>query len=388
MPDVYGTHGRSTQSGLTDTKGNKKAMIHEFRSWVYACIDARAKEVQAAVFDVYVKQASLKLKPVQETHPLVNLLSNPNPFMTRSELFYISVAHMDLTGDCFWYTPRNGLGVPAEVWPLVPYRVKIVPSKEKFISHYEVSVGHGETIPIGIEEMVHLRYPNPDNPYYGASPLMASAHAVDINIFQHEYQRQFYKNYAVPDFAFVTEDRLDDITWKRMQNEIVKKYGGSENRMIPMLLEGGADFKRIGVSPKEMNWLVENKATMQSIAGIFKVPPSKIGQEDVPNRAVAEASDYTFSKSVIEPILGMIDERLTQDLAKDFDERLVIKHRSTIKDDEERSARVRQIRVTSGYSINELRERDGQEKVDGGDAILVPSNYVPLNQPKPQESAT
>jgi len=384
MPDVYGSYASgATQTGLQDKKGNKKALMSEFRSWVFACIDARAKEVQGAVFDVFVKQASLKLKPVQETHPLVKLLSKPNPFMTRSELFYISTAHMDLTGDAFWYTPRNGLGIPAEIWPLIPYRVKIVPSKENFISHYAVSVGHGETIPIYPEEMVHLRYPNPNDPYYGASPLMAAAHAADINIFQHEFQRQFYKNYAVPDFAFVTEERLDDVTWNRMKKEIKAKYGSAENRMIPMLLEGGADFKRIGVSPKELNWLSENKATMQSIAGIFKVPPHKLGMEDVPNRATAEAADYSFSKGVIEPILGMIDERLTQDLAADFDERLVVKHQSTVKDDEERHARVRQIRVTSGYTINELRTQDGQEEIEGGDVILVPSSSKPLNATEP-----
>lgn len=379
MPDVYNVHGSgATQSGLTDKKGNKRAMMAEFRSWVYACIDARAKEVQGAVFDVFVKQATEKLKPVQMSHPLVRLLNNPNPFMTRSELFYISIAHMDLTGDAFWYTPRNGLGVPAEIWPLIPYRVKIVPSKDKFISHYEVSVGMGETIPIMSDEMVHLRYPNPNDVYYGMAPLMAAAHATDINIFQHEYQRNFYKNYAVPDFAFVTEDRLDEVTWGRMKAEIEDKYGKAENRMVPMLLEGGADFRRIGVSPKEMNWLSENKATMQSIAGIFKVPMHKLGMEDVPNRATAEAADYSFSKGVIEPILGMMDERLTQDLASDFDERLVIKHQSTVKGDVERDARVREVRMRSGYSVNELREMDGQEKVEGGDEILVPSNYVPL----------
>lgn len=384
MPDIYGTQSMPNFFGTGNKMRTKKEQLENFRSWVYSCVDTRAKEVQAAEFQVLQRTRQNEFKEVGFDHPLIRLLSDPNPYFTKTEILYVSVVHLDLTGDCFWYTPLNGLGVPAEVWVLPVDKVKIIPGKkddESFVSHYELNIGHGNTMRFGAEEIVHLRYPNPTDMYYGMSVLKAANYAADINNYQHEYQRHFYRNYATPDIAFVTLNKLDGDTAKRFKADLQKQYGGGEKRGLAMLLEGGMDVKRIGVTPKELNWLVENRATMQEIAGIFKVPPSKIGQEDVPNRAVAEASEYSFSKGTIEPILTMFDERLTQDLAREFDERLVVRHKSTVREDEERRARVDQIRISSGQlTINESRKSQGLDEVEGGDEILVPTSLRKLNE--------
>jgi HK97 family phage portal protein len=380
MPNIYSLNGPESQFGLMDRKGDKRAMLQAYRSWVFACVDTRAKEIQAAEFRVLARTNQKESYEVELDHPLVALLNDPNPYLTTSELLYTTVVHMDLTGDCFWYTPRNGLGVPGEIWILPPDRVSIVPSKQNFISHYEVRNDNGDTMLFESDEIVHLRYPNPVDPYYGFSVLMAAAYLVDIDKFQHEYQREFYRNWAVPEFALKTEAKLDNDTRKRLQRDWQKNYSGGKNRGKIAILEAGLDITRLGVNPKELNWLAENKATMQTIAGMFKVPPSKLGQEDVPNRAVAEASDYSFSKNTIEPILRMLCERLTQDLARDFDERLVVQHVSTVRDDEERKARIRQINLQAGFtSRNEERRSEGLPDIAGGDEILVPTNFVPLS---------
>jgi len=97
------------------------------------------------------------------------------------------------------------------------------------------------------------------------------------------------------------------------------------------------------------------------------------------NRANADANDYTFSANVIEPILNLLDERMTKDLAIKFDPRLIVKHDSTIRDDDKAEADVAKVRLSAGMTtINEERLAEGYEPVEGGDEILVPRNMVTL----------
>lgn len=381
IPNIYGVGAHEEQLGLSNAYlTDRSQMLRYFESWIYACIDVRGKGVQSAVHMVQYKKG-MRYENVSDRHPLVKLLNDPNAFMTRQELLYTTVAHLDLTGNAFWYTPVNGLGVPAEIWPLPPDKVKIIPDRNRYISHFLVETDPANPIRLELDEIVHMKYPHPNDSYYGMSPLKAAAYAADINRYQHRYQRWFFENYAVPEFLLKTEQKLGNDVVKRLRKDWKKLYGAGPKREVLAILEQGLDVAKLGVSPKDLDWLATNKATMAEICGIYQVPPHKIGQQDVPNRAVAEASEYAFAKTVVEPILDMIDARITQDLAWEFDDKIVVRHQPTIPEDIERAARVRDLNVRAGITTrNEERERLALPAVEGGDEILVPLNYAPLSQ--------
>ena len=383
LPNIYGIRGHESQVGILDARGNKTNMLAAYRSWVYAAVSIRAKAIAGARFGVYVKRGQDELEEVRPDHPLVRLLEEVNPIVTRSEMLHVTSAHQDLTGDAYWYVPKNGLGVPAEAWVLPPDRMYIIPTKDGGIARYELRTGV-EVIPFDPEEVVHFRHPNPASFYYGQSVLMAAAASSDIDQFQHEFQRRFYQNFAVPPFALKTDKELREDTVRRLKDDWNRENGGGAGSGRIAVLESGLSIERIGVNPKELDWLATNRATRDDILAVFGVPASKLGLVEDVNRANAEANDYTFSLNVIEPILTMMDERLTQDLARRFDEKLVIKHDSTVSDDEEATARVAAMRIAGGIStVNEERTAQGYDPVDGGDVLFVPANLKPINETNP-----
>jgi len=383
IPNIYGVRGHERQMGVVDQR-DKKSMIEAYRSWVFACVSIRAKAISGTKFRVYVERGSEELEEVEPGHPLSRLLKEVNPVDTYREALYLTSAYQDLTGDAYWYIPKNGLGIPGEIWVLPSERMNIIPSSSDVIARYELK-NQDSTIPFEPDEIVHFKHPNPQNRFYGSSVLMAAAHSADIDQFQHEYQRQFYQNFAIPPYALKTDSTLDEQTYERLQRDWNSRYRGSANSGKTGILEAGLSVEKIGVNPKELDWLNSNRATRDDILAIFGVPASKLGLVEDVNRANAEANDYTFSANVVEPILSLIDERMTQDLARKFDEKLIVQHDSTIANDEMKEAQIAGARLSASLtSINEEREALGYDPVEMGDSILVPANLVPLGAPQPE----
>jgi HK97 family phage portal protein len=256
--------------------------------------------------------------------------------------------------------------------------MKIKTDKTSFLLGYELQNGT-ETIQFKPEEVIHFRFPHPSDPYYGASPLAAAILSVDIDESQHKFQSNFYKNSGIPPLALETDGDVLPALRTKMREEWSENYSGSKNSGKIPILSNGLKVKPIGISPSQFNWLEANKSTRDDILSIYGVPASKLGLVEDVNRANADANDYTFSANVIEPILNLLDERMTKDLAIKFDPRLIVKHDSTIRDDDKAEADVAKVRLSAGMTtINEERLAEGYEPVEGGDEILVPRNMVTL----------
>jgi HK97 family phage portal protein len=377
-PALFGVQQHSLQTGIFDHKGDKNEMLRHYSSWVYACVSIRAKAVAHAVFSLYSKHPVNHLKKIH-THPLLELLDEMNPFETRSEIVHRTVLHLDLCGDAYWYVPRNRLGVPAEIWILPPEKMKIIPDAKNVIAAYELS-GAETPVRFAPDEIIHFKYPNPHDFFYGASPLLAAALSVDIDTFQHTYQRNFYRNSATPPVVLKTEQRLDETIYKRLKADWERRYKGPDNYGKMVILESGLTIEKVGINPRELDWLASNKMTRDNILAIFGVPASKLGIVEDVNRSTAESNDYTFAVNVVEPILTLLDERLTQDMARKFDPSLIIRHESSVPADMERKARIAEIRLRSGMtSINEERLSESLPPLTGGEEPLVRNNVIPLS---------
>jgi HK97 family phage portal protein len=325
MPNIYAVQQNAQQWGLYASGGDKTEMLKHYTSWVYACVSIRAKAAASAQFRVFVKRGANDFEELS-VHPLITLMEEMNTFETKGEVIHKTIQHLDLTGDAYWYVPKNGFGVPAEVWVLPPDKMKIIPDSKNIISGYELNNGP-ERIRFSPDEIIHFKYPNPCDFFYGASPLMAAAMAVDIDTFQRTFQRNFYANSAAPQVVLKTEQRLDDTVYRRLKADWERMYRGEKNSGKIAILENGLNIEPVGINPKDLDWLSTNKVSRDSILAIYGVPASKLGLVEDVNRANAEANDYTFRMNVVEPILTMLDERLTQDLARQFDEKLVVRHR-------------------------------------------------------------
>lgn len=76
--------------------------LRNYRSWVYAAVNAIAQEAARHRPFLYVNtgQAEHEQSALPHTHPLVRLLDRPNPWLTPWELWYLTVVYLELTGNC------------------------------------------------------------------------------------------------------------------------------------------------------------------------------------------------------------------------------------------------------------------------------------------------
>jgi HK97 family phage portal protein len=271
-------------------------------------------------------QAEHEHTPLPHTHPLCRLLDAPNPWLTRWELWYLTVVYLELTGNCFWYVaPRTG-GMPAEIWVVPTPWVRVVPDATEYVRAYEVSPPGVPTETFTPAEIVHLKYPNPLNPHYGLSPLQANALTVDANT---ELLKSRYQTFLVgprPGVVLQSEQTLTDQTVRRLEEKLEAKYAGRANWHRPVVLEQGLKASPWTLTPAEMDFLNSSRMTRDEILAVFRVPPPITGL--VENAGLGAniwfGARVMFCEGTIQPKLDLIGQALTRDLARRFGPDVVV----------------------------------------------------------------
>ena len=399
-----------------------KALIKKYASWVYACANKNAISCAQIPLRLYAAKPARKVKTLFPTkiieakrkgylaksssvyryftkaadveevveHPFLDLLTKVNDFNNQFDILESMFLFQELCGNAYWYIDRdNKLGVPNEIWPLYSQYVRIIADKQKFIRQYEFVVTESEKHIIKPSEIVHFKYVNPQDAFYGLGPLQAAVMAADLSEGMNIYETSLLKNDARPDMALIipTEAGIpQSAEIERQRTEWYKRFRGVKKKGNLAILTGGAELKEISLTPKEMAFLEGRKATLNEIASIFGVPMSKLTAENV-NRANAEAGDYSYMKDTVLPRLRKVEQKINEKLLPMFDDRLFCAFDNPVPEDKEYRLKEIESHLKSAYSApNEEREKDGLEPVDWGNEPIVPMNLRPLSTeiPTPQ----
>src|SRR6266704_5447660 len=179
---------------------------------VYACIRERAENLPQSVLRVYPGDQPAAHGESLENHRLRQLISRPNPVTGEFEFFELSVTYLDLAGNCYWLIQRGRDGLPAELWPVRPDLIRIFPTTDPRVWSYgyvlDPTTGPRNVtaaiIPIAARDIIHVKYPNPLNAYFGQPPLRPAARAVSLDNSATDFVDTLLRNYAVPGVVITT----------------------------------------------------------------------------------------------------------------------------------------------------------------------------------------
>lgn len=314
-------------------------------------------------------------------HSFFDLLKNVNGFNNRFDLIELTGIFLDLTGNAYWYLPKNGLGTPAEIWVLYSQWMKIIPDPQEFIKGYVLQRGM-KTIKFDESEIVHFKYPSPFSEFYGMGPLMGAANAYDLEKDMTDYEKAMFENMGRPDIVVLAKKPVVNEAERKRVKELWKgAYGGPRKAGKVALLQGDLEIKDFGFPPREMSYLAGRKKTKEQIANAFGIPMSMLTTEAV-NLANAKAGNYQHAKNAILPRCRRFEEKLNEKLLPRYDEKLFCAFDSPVPEDKEFRLKEIESHIKSFYSnVNQERQVDGLETVPWGDDILVPMNLMPLGQP-------
>jgi HK97 family phage portal protein len=105
--------------------------------------------------------------------------------------------------------------------------------------------------------------------------------------------------YAPKEGGNLTIDQFD-----RLKTELQDGYQGARGAGRPLLLEGGLDWKPMGLTPKDMDFLEAKNAAAREIALAFGVPPMLLGIPGDNTYANYQEANRSFYRLTVLPLLA------------------------------------------------------------------------------------
>jgi HK97 family phage portal protein len=364
------------------------AQVEAFESFVYACASAISESVADVPLKLYYQKGDER-KEIKN-HIFFDLWQNVNPFMNNFELRELTEIHQLLTGNAYWYIVKNAIGIPQEIYIVPSQNMKIIPDAQGFVKGYVYTAEGGNEIAFNPDEIIHFKYPNPMNSFYGMSPVIAGAYEIDANKYMLQYENNFFKNDARPLGLLTSEQVINDPEADRMRARWESIYKGVDNAGKIAILGKGLEYKQIQMSQTDLRFIEGRNMTRDNILTIFRVPKTIVAISDDVNRANAEASEYVFALRCIKPKLKRSQEKINEKLLPMYKQanggRLYVEYAENVPMNKELEVKNRESRLTHYITtINEEREREGLAPVEWGNIPLAPINIAPLGSQPPQE---
>ncbi len=347
---------------------------------VFACIRYIARSAAEAQMLVMVGDE----QEAGPAHPLVKLLAKPNPVMGLTDLTQATLIMLNIAGDAYWEKERarNKRDVVA-LWPMRPDRVRAIPG-EYGIAGYRYELADGSfRVDYEARDVVHFRYYNPLNEYFGLSPLQVCARAVDADNERSDFTRAFFTNAAVPYGLLTTKQKLIEAEAKRIATRWQEQYGGSENWHRVAVLDSDITYQRLGLTQQEMAFPDLTALTESRICTVFGIPPILIGTKFGLERATyanMQEARAAFWQDTMSSILAALTDTMNMSLSSDYNGATITLDLSEVKAlQENRDAmwtRANMGVLGSWATVNEGRAEAGLDAVPTGDVFLRPMTMV------------
>ncbi|WP_417667431.1 phage portal protein [Roseibium sp.] len=321
-----------------------------------------------------------------DAHPLLELLARPNRLEAGGDFLEGLYGYLLVAGNAYLEQVSVD-GRPRELHALRPDRVKVVPGAEGWPEAFDYTVA-GRTVRLsaepepgegGVAPVRHLKLFHPLNDHYGFAPIEAAQMSLDIHNAAANWNKALLDNAARPSGALVygagDAVNLSPEQFERLKDELESGYQGARNAGRPLLLEGGLDWKPMGLTPKDMDFIEAKNQAAREIALAFGVPPMLLGIPGDNTYSNFQEANRAFWRSAVLPLAGRTAEALAAWLGPAFGERLSLKPDADAIEalSSEREALWRRVGAAGFLSDDEKRQAVGYG-VREGDPAKVPAN--------------
>lgn len=246
-----------------------------------------------------------------ETHPLLELMKHPQQGQGGASFFERLYGHLLLSGNAYLerITAPNGTH---ELHLLRPERVTVECDGNGWPSALLYRAGNVKRmIPLGCDQSnsgLHLKLFHPLDDHYGFPPLEAALMALDIHNAAGAWNKALLDNSARPSGALVYAPKdggnLTEEQFQRLKDELEDGYTGANGAGRPLLLEGGLDWKAMGLTPKDMDFIEAKNAASREIALAFGVPPMLLGIPGDNTYANYAEANRAFYRLTVLPLIN------------------------------------------------------------------------------------
>lgn len=355
----------------------------------FACINKIATSV--ASLDYCVKDYSGKEPAEVKKTPLFDLLDNPNPAQSFSVFMEAFVSHYLIHGNAYILKLPIDAKQPTQLWLLRPDRMRVQHDARGDVIGYTYTLAGGEVkyqrnVVTDECAVKHIAKFNPIDDFMGMSAMTPAAKSVDIVNEAMEWNKCLLQNSGRPSGAYVVKTEhnngmLSDEQFTRLREQLKSDSQGSNNAGRPLLLEGGIDWKEMGLSPKDMDFERNMWASARMIATAYGVPPQLInipGESTYSNYSEAKIA---FWQDAVLPLAKNIFSQLSSFLAPMYGKQWFIEFDANNIDamEDKRWMKYDRLEKVTFMTVQEKRIAAGLDAEPEQGVVLVNSGLVPLD---------
>lgn len=249
-------------------------------------------------------------------HPVRALIRRPNPFMGERMFKSMLVLSYFLAGNAFIEKVRDSNNQVVELWPLRPDRMRIIPSNTEFIAGYIYEIA-GHQYQIDRQDIIHFKFPHPEQDYFGLSPLQPAMRRVAIDNESADFAKVTLQNLGVPPIIITSQNVQNPDDAQRYATLFSQKWGG-RNRGKIGVMQAGMDVKIVGMDMEKLAFPELDAVSQKRVLVAIGVPPILLGQEAT--YANYSEARQSFYEDRVTPLQDGISEQLEVELLhEDFD---------------------------------------------------------------------
>ena len=372
-----GLHVTMTPAGLIQWRASGTAGWRN-SAVAYRCIIAIASNAAS------VPLAVLDPDGHELDRPITYLWNHaPNPHMSSRVQAEITWLRLETYGECFTFIDRgeSGTATPQGIYPLISWSVTPIiertgPSGTEQLAGFRAS-GPGGTVTLLPEEVMWLRYPDPEDMWGCLSPLQAARGALGLDEDAAQYQASTLRRGGTPG-GVIYLGEVDTDTHKQVAADLAARHESPDNAGRHLVLSGpvAARYERISLTAQEVSYLDTRAMSADAIMLAFGVPHDYLaGGTTYENR---DAARRTLWSDTIVPKLDVVGSEIDLVMLPDPRESAVFdtSEVSALAEDETAEvARTTDLVRTDVLTIDEARARLGLDPLAGGLGGLTWSPY-------------
>ena len=345
-------------------------------SVAFACIRVLSETLGSLPLKLYKRVKDGK-KPATD-HELYSVLHDaPNSFMTSFEFRETMSAHLNLRGNFYGLKMFNGAGSLAEILPLDPSKISVKVKGGKL--SYEYQDVDGKTV-YTREEIWHVKLISTDG-ITGLSPVGQAREAIGLSSALEKHGSLLFKNNARPGGVLTMLKSLKEDAVERLTKRWQAAHTG-ENTWKVAVLEEGMDYKPIGFSNHDSQFLESRNFQISDIARMFRVPAILIGHSDgAATYSSVEQQFLSFVTHTIRPWVIRIEQSINQNLLSEKDRKKYFAEfplDALLRGDMLSRFQAYAIARTNMWmSANEIRAKENMDPIPEGDKFENPNTTAP-----------
>lgn len=326
------------------------------------------------------------------------LLADPNSDMTTYDLIYSLVADWCLYGRVIWLVGRDSSSASGwQIRPIPPAWVTNWGGGDGF-SYTEIAFSDPDNasgiVRVSTEDCVIFTSYRPGSPAKALSPVESLKQTLAEQVEAQAYRRSVWDN-ATRINGYIS--RPAGVEWSeaaanRFKSDMRENWakGGRSAGRTPVL-EDGMEYKPVTFSAHEGEWTSGVKLSREDCAAAYHVNPAMIWSAEGQTYASAKDNARALYADTLQPLLTMIQKRLTKRLAPmvgaPANEYVEFDIRGKLQGSFEEQASAIQTSVGGPYMTREeARAMMGLPKEPEGD-LIIPLNVLTGGLASPTDTA-